>query len=189
MQLARTRDTHRAKQSCTDNFRRTCRTQLIILIEYRTQLTSIASPTGRVDRGCQKRSFRPVGKPTPSVHPYRPFAALARRTSLLLFLFFLCRLVASPLSPPPLSPAARHCRRYRHYRRCRPSTIFRGFFPLSSPALPRHARLDEPLRSDAPRALAARPHRPLTCDARCSGLPARRAKPTLRAGRVGHHRS
>ena len=43
-QLARTRDTHRAKQSCTDNFRRTCRTQLIILIEYRTQLTSITSP-------------------------------------------------------------------------------------------------------------------------------------------------
>ena len=44
MQLARTRDTHRAKQSCTGNFRRTCRTQLIILIEYRTQLTSITSP-------------------------------------------------------------------------------------------------------------------------------------------------
>ena len=28
-QLARTRDTHRAKQSCTENFRRTCRTELI----------------------------------------------------------------------------------------------------------------------------------------------------------------
>ena len=46
------------------------------------------------------------GQATPSVRPYRPFAALAlaRRTDLLLFLFFLCRFVAgSPLSSPPLA--------------------------------------------------------------------------------------
>jgi len=47
------------------------------------------------------------GQATPSVRPYRPFAALAlaRRTDPLLFLFFLCRFVAGLPSPPLASPS------------------------------------------------------------------------------------
>ena len=38
-----------------------------------------------------------MDKPPPSKHPYRPFAALWRRTSLLLFLIFLRRFGAGSL--------------------------------------------------------------------------------------------
>ena len=52
------------------------------------------SPTGRVEGARSTAADR--WQATPSVRPYRPFAALAlaRRTSLLLFLFFLCRFAA-----------------------------------------------------------------------------------------------
>ena len=47
LQLARTRDTHRAKQSCTENFRRTCRTELITVA---TRLCRRATPSKSLPR-------------------------------------------------------------------------------------------------------------------------------------------
>ena len=47
VQLARTRDTHRAKQSCTENFRRTCRTELITVA---TRLCRRATPSKSLPR-------------------------------------------------------------------------------------------------------------------------------------------